>query len=155
MGLTKEEGLMKKKIRFFKRVLFVLPLTLILLFVFLPIGMRLTLLGFKDGDSYMFEAKEETYVIELSDKALESIHVEQAFEPHGSITLSYPTDSTTVSIINEDTLRCEYALIGDEMTCEEDVLSESEEETLKESIIYHYIIINEHFNWNIIPRNQR
>jgi|GEM_PF-2066459 hypothetical protein len=146
---------MKKKIRFIKRVLFILPLTLILLFVFLPIGMRLTLLGFKDGDGYMFEAKEETYVIELSDKALESIHVEQSFETYGPVTLNYPSNSSTVRIDNQDTLSCEYGLLSGEMTCEEGTLSESEIETLKDNIFYHYFMINEHFNWNMIPINQR
>ena len=34
-------------------------------------------------------------------------------------------------------------------------LSESEIETLKDNIFYHYFMINEHFNWNMIPINQR
>ncbi|MGM0436372.1 MAG: hypothetical protein ACQEQA_04905 [Bacillota bacterium] len=144
---------MKNMFKWTKRTIFILPLSLILLFLFLPIGIRLTMLGFKDGAFYTFEENDTLYTIDVSEKRMERIHLNMEFSDQ-PLTIAYPTDKSVVEIDSE-THTCEYALVGSEFTCSEGTYTESEMATLKETIIYHYFIINESFNFRLIPKSQR
>lgn len=145
---------MKKKFRLIKFMVIILPLSLILLYVFLPIGLRLTLLGFKEGDTHMFKAYEETYTIKTSDDRIEAIQVTQSSDSLGPLMFSYPTDQSRV-FIETDGMSCDYALTEATLTCDGPSLSETDTQTLKDTIVYHYFVINESFNWTTIPKSQR
>ena len=144
---------MKNMYKWTKRIIFILPLSLILLYVFLPIELRLTMLGFKDGDLYTFEEYETTYIIEHDEKRMKSIYLDTEFTDQ-PLTMAFPTDESVVEI-NSDTHTCEYTLFDSEFTCSEGSYSETEKEHLKSIIFTHYFTINESFNFNLIPKTQR
>lgn len=152
MDMTKE-GLMKNMFKWIKRIIFILPLSLILLYVFLPIELRLTMLGFKDGDLYTFEEQETIYIIEHDEKRMKSIYLDTEFTDQ-PLTITFPTNKSLVEI-DSDTHTCQYALLSSEFTCSEGTYTESELSNLRETIIYHYFIIHDTFNFNLIPKTQR
>ena len=144
---------MKNMFKWFKRIMFILPLSLILLYVFLPIELRLVMLGFKDGDQYAFEENETTYVIDIDDKRMEGIHLDTDFSGV-SLRLAFPSDESIVRI-NSDSHSCEYGLLNSEFTCSNGSFTATETSILREEIIYHYFMIQETFNYSLIPKTQR